>query len=424
MKKCVNIDWLEVYCLEDSITYPHDAEFFRRAGWQVREREYGTPMYREMFTLVNHYGEDELEIRRVPKSDNTRIHGLFDINSCHVRLCNRTCYYNNAALYLQQFLEKSGLHYQRISRIDICLDFVRFDFGDFPDRFMRRYMEGKYSKINQANISAHGSDSWDGRTWNSVSWGAPKSMIKTRFYNKSLELNQVHNKPYIRQAWRECGLVDDEITLEKIINGKPEVQQVWRVEFQIKSGTKNWFVINNQLKRGQPIESKRNDLTVYSTRAEIYSVFLSLCEHYFHFKKYVDGQRKDRCPDKQLFQVADIRNFYKLDNNRVRGTASTTVVVDRLLSHLIGFRDTHYQPELYNACNIIIQQLEFERRTAAINAPWPADEIELLRRLIKCRIEGSQNTLSVDISEVKNMMEVEKQLFNEMAENICDGKLA
>ena len=410
MKKCCNIDWLECFCLEDSLSYPHDADFFRRAGWSVRERDYGTPMYYEMFTLLNHYGEEEIEIRRRPKSDKRQLNGLFDPNSCHVRLCNRTCYYNEAATFMANFLETNGLHYQRIARIDICLDFVRFDFGDWPARFMRRYMEGKYSKINQANISAHGTDSWDGRTWNSVSWGAPKSMVKTRFYCKSLELKQVHNKPYIRQAWKACGLVDDEITLEKTqSDGTTKQVDVWRVEFQIKSGTRNWFVITEDYTRKKKPLSIRNDLSVYATRADIYRVFLSLTSHYFHFKKYRDGVRKDRCPDKQLFQVADIRNFYKLET--VCGTGTAPAAVDSLLNRLLQYRETHAMPDIHKACNVLIQQLEFERRTAAINHPWPSEEIALLRRLIAKRIEGSANTLSQDIQETKTLLNIESKLF-------------
>ena len=107
-------------------------------------------------------------------------------------------------------------------------------------------MAGRYSKINQANISAHGLDQWDGREWNSISWGAKKSMVTTRFYNKTMELKQVHDKPYIRQAWYLCGLVDDWNTLEKKRrDGTTYKPQIWRVEFAIKSSTKKWFVVED-----------------------------------------------------------------------------------------------------------------------------------------------------------------------------------
>ena len=193
MIRCVNIDWLECFCLEDAINYPHDADYFRSQGWHVREREYGTPMYEQMFTLLDHYDLPIIEIRRKPKSDNMKKAGLFDPNSCHVRLTNRACYATGAAQMLQQFLETHGLWFQRISRIDICYDFERFDYGDEPQKFLQRYMAGRFSKINQANINAHGLDQWDGRNWNSVSWGSLKSMVTTRFYNKTMELREAHD---------------------------------------------------------------------------------------------------------------------------------------------------------------------------------------------------------------------------------------
>lgn len=63
--KCVNLDWLEVFCLE-----PADmpAQYFQNLGWQVNVREYGTPLYREMFTLLTEHGKPFLEIRRNPYS--------------------------------------------------------------------------------------------------------------------------------------------------------------------------------------------------------------------------------------------------------------------------------------------------------------------------------------------------------------------
>ena len=215
MSRCVNIDWLECYCLEDAIGFPHNADYFRAKGWEVVEREYGTPMYREMFTLYDHYGEPFVEVRRSPKSDG-RTNGIFDSYSSHVRLANRTCYMNQAARILDRFLDENGFHFQRISRIDICLDFERFDFGDDPQKFIQRFMAGRYSKINQANISAHGLDQWDGRFWNSLSWGSKSSMVTTKLYNKTMELRQVHDKPYIRQAWQAAGLVDDRHALQFI----------------------------------------------------------------------------------------------------------------------------------------------------------------------------------------------------------------
>ena len=63
----------------------------------------------------------------------------------------------------------SPLHRCENIRIDICLDFVRFDFGgDDPQKFVRRYLKHHYAKINQGRHNVHGKDAWEGQEWNSL----------------------------------------------------------------------------------------------------------------------------------------------------------------------------------------------------------------------------------------------------------------
>lgn len=417
MTRCVNIDWLEIYCLEDNIGYPHDADYFRRAGWHLEEREFGTPMYQQMFTL---YGNDNcplIEVRRKPKSSQDRaINGLFDPMACHVRLSNRTCYFMEPVRLMQEFLERYGLHFQRISRIDICLDFTTFDYGDNPADFIARYFKGRYAKINQANISAHGKDMWDGRLWNSVSWGQKKSMIGTKFYNKSMELREVHDKPYIRQAWRAAGLIDDEHTgVKYVVNSDgetlPTKPDVWRVEFSIKSSTRHWFVIEDVSGRKRQIRSIRHTLDMYTTKQKLLDMFFSLAEHYFHFKIFKAAQRKDRCLDKLLFRTNEKSTFYKLEN------IATQIAPDKSISHLKGliikYREQHFTPEIFNACNVLLKQLEFELRTASMALPWPQEEITAIRLLIARAINNHVEPKANDLTELRNLLKLDNELFGE-----------
>lgn len=412
MKRCINIDWLECYCLEDTIGYPHNAQYFRDRGFIVREREYGTPVYEEMFVLLGTDDQPLLEIRRSPKSaKGKQIHGVLEFNACHIRLTNRTCYFNNPVQVLQLFLEQYGFHYQRISRIDICLDFEKFDYGDLPSVFVDRYMKHKYSKINQAELSAHGRDMWDGRRWNSLKWGEPKSMISTKLYNKSMELEQVHDKPYIRQAWRACGLVDDEYYLTKLNEaGETYKPQIWRVEFSIKSSTRNWYVVEDCNGSKTKILSKRNTLDNYQTKEDMMNVFFSLCEHYFHFKKFKPSIRKDRCEDKLLFRTNEKNSFYKLEN------VATAVVPDKQIKKLAAlirqYRDTHGMPDIYKACNILLYELEKEARTAALTTPWPASELTAIRLLIAKHI-NNPDAPETSLTEIRELINIENNLFGE-----------
>lgn len=422
--RCVNIDWLECFCYEDAIGFPHDAESFRRRGWIVRERDYGTRIYHEMFTLYTHDDMPFVEIRRNPKSTSAMGgNGILQQGACHVRLANRTCYYNDAADVMARFLDTNGFRFVRISRIDIALDFETFDSGDVPSKFVQRYMSGRYSKINQANIKSFGRDRWDGRTWNWLSWGSPTSAIGTKLYNKSLELKEAHDKPYIRQAWQAAGLVDDAVDLWKIDrNGRKYYPEIWRVEFSIKSGTRNWVVIEDKTASKRGLRSLRNTLDVYNTKDKILTMFFSLAQHYFHFKKVVEMpsksvtqfalnevrsinaernlQRKDRCPDKTLFYPGKNRTFYSLEN--IATSNKPDLFLKRFRTSVIKFRDTHLTPETFKAANSLLQVIEEEIRLNDVARPWTTEKLTAIRLLVAQRIH---DTKGLDTTTATHLIE-------------------
>lgn len=408
--RCVNLDWLECYCLEDYIGYPHDANYFRRAGFRVIERDYGTPVYHEMFTVCGLDDQPMIEIRRAPKSAVGRqVNGVLDPMACHVRLTNRTCYFQTPATIMQLFLERYGLHFQRISRVDVALDFTKFDYGDDPADVMSRYFRHKYTKINQTNISAHGTDMWDGRLWNSVSWGNPKSMIGTKFYNKTMELRQKSDKPYIRQAWRAAQLVDDEFTLTKATtNDAGQIVQVpvdvWRVEFSVKSGTRKWFRMERADTRKKTYQSVENTLAMWSSREQLLTMFASLQQHYFHFKHYEAAKRKDRCQDKLLFNWKDQPAFYHLES--VATTEQADRADNRLYRLLQEYSETCVDSNVYRACSTVLQAIEQTMRRASLARPWSNQELELIRMLMAKRYADKSATLDQDRERVQSQLQL------------------
>lgn len=397
VSRCVNLDWLEVAVLEP-VTTPHDADYFRSCGWVVIEREYGTRVWGQMFTLE---GSDHLpfiEVRREPKST------IIAQNVAHLRFVNRVCYFPNASQLMQEFIAKYEYEFHHITRVDICLDLERFDYGDYPKDFMRRFMEGRYSKINQANISAHGSDEWAGRVWNSLSWGSPSSDIGTKFYNKTLELydpvTKQYGKPYIRQAWYESSLVDDATAVTKTKpDGTIYTPDIWRIEFSIRSSVKNWFVINldGKAKKKQSI---RNTLDIYDSREKLMILFASLSEHYFHFKYlikrysfYKDGKsdgdalRKDRCPDKLLFRWKDNTFLYKVAKESVATSEKIDTSLARLLSQLKKFRDTTHDTAIRQSAQVIIEYLEYRISHFDQTNPVNRHDMKILQNALRQHLQ-------------------------------------
>lgn len=409
-RRCVNLDWLEVHAREP-ISSKRDAAYYSQRGYVVHEREYGTRVYKEMFILDGTDGEKLLEIRRNPASQG--LHGIHDPNECHIRLVNRTCYFEDAAERFEKFLQENGYTDIRISRVDICLDFVQFDKGDNPQAFVRRYMKGRYSKINQCRLAGHGEDAWTGREWNSLAWGSKTSAITTKMYNKTMELHDPktdsYGKPYIRQAWFLCGLIDDMQRVTK----DGETVQVWRVEFSVRSAVKGWvpIEINGKEKNYQSI---KNTLQCYAGRDRLLVMFASLANHYFHFKKYKQGQIKNRCKDKILFDFSGIQLTYKLaPKDPIAGSGTSYQERwQQLLSKLMIYRETHSDLEIHKAVEILISSIKQDNIRNDLANPWSIEELQTMKEMLRVRTNDRSLDYAAAMKIVRDLLGITQRTFN------------
>lgn len=400
--RCVNVDWLEVYAMEDNSRYPMNADYFRGKGYVVSERDYGTRVYAEMFTVENKHGEPFVEVRRAPMSGNSSFTGLSEL-SCHLRLVNRACYSNSPVRDLAEFMIEHGYIFQRIFRIDVCYDFRVFDSGDDPARFLRRYIENKYSKVNQCRVRVIGDDAWASFDWESVAWGAPSSMVGTKMYNKTKELKATGlKKPWIVQSWFASGLIEDPLNLP----------DVWRIEFSLHSSARNWIVIEDADAKRSRKRAIPHRLDLFDSRDKLWQRFEELAHHYFQFRhvEYV-GQanseherklkRKDVCREKRLFDFNKDREFYKIDglprldysNDRVNG----------LLHLLIKYREHHPDMELRKACDIVIDYME-RRELSKLTKTGSADEINQIRLAIATRTNWDYQTVLEKAEEIHRLI--------------------
>lgn len=406
MQRCINIDWLEVYCLEP-VTAQRTKDYFRESGFGIIDRGYGTRIYEEMFTLVGIDDYPLIEIRRSPKSTS-----VMPINACHVRFVNRACYYYNAGEMMSDFLKKYGFEFVSISRIDICLDFEKFDKGDDPQKFVKRYIGHKYAKINQSQATAHFDDLWERRDFNSLSWGSKNSDISTKLYNKTIELYDdkigSFRKPYIIQSWFESRLIDDPIKVVKVnTDGTTYRPQIWRLEFSIQSSVKGWFAyrVDGDSKK---IRSVRNTLETYKNRELLLPVFDLLQQHYFHFKKHVYGKVKYDCKDKVLFDFSAEEKFYRVEHPASPKKPDALII--RLQKYLQEYLASHPSPELQKAGNTIIERLERENASRLSYDTYSQVEYEALRRVIALRLSGDNQDPTLIAQDIIHLLK-SKEIF-------------
>ena len=374
-----NIDWLEVYCLESNQRYPCNAEYYEKNGYSVREREYGTRVYKEMFEILDDNGDPVIEIRRNPASGSSDFNGLVE-QSCHIRLPNWMLYQKNPVQFLQEFLLKNDYIFKRIYRIDIAYDFELFDSGDSPARFAKRYLAGRYRKINQCFLSAHGNDAWGDCKWQSLSWGSKSSMVTTKLYNKTLELAESKNdKPWIKTCWMVNGLIDNPMSMTKRnALGELYKPEIWRVEFAMMSQADGWLTIEMNHAQKPYKQTIPHRLSMFDSPDKLWQRFQDLAFNYFHFKVKVkkklrqgvcaealskvhsdndEGwQRKDRCPDKILFHWDEGHKFMKL--SAAPSMSKPSRDDDILKRKLILYRMTHTDPKVLLACDTLIQNID------------------------------------------------------------------
>ena len=422
--RCVNIDWLEVYCLEDRDRFPCNADYFRQQGYIVREREYGTRQYNEMFVLLDDNMQPFMEIRRNPKSGDSSFSG-FVPESCHLRLPNWVCYQNDPVGIMRDFMMKHDYIFKRIFRIDICYDFEYFDSGDQPERFARRYLSRVYRKINQCNITNHGNDGWNDFEWETLSWGNPTSMVTTKLYNKTKEISRPKNdKPYIRSHWFLCGLVDSPTECTKRRrDGTIYKPDIWRVEFSMKSAADNWLVIEDQSGKKPKKKAIRHTLSLFDTRDKCWQRFQDLAYHYFRFKyreykdeekaiirqalnhdKVIDGKelkRKDRCRDKVLFKWDEGHEFLKVQTVPPPSKPSNDDEI--LLRRLRSFKLTLTDPNLCKACEALIEFMETQK-VRRLTSHHLTRETQALQAAIALKIGGDSRSALEILEEIKELM--------------------
>lgn len=296
--RCVNLDWLEVFCEEDP-HFPLIVENMQSLGWIVEQRAYGTPMYAEMYTLFR--GNNPiLEVRRNPYSKKSE-GGIFADGACHIRYCNRTCYGMSPLQEMREFINHARLTYHNISRVDICMDFLRFEDKNetSPRSFIINYLNGHLVKVGQNKIRGvskevstitEGEDvSFAGRICgignkvNSLKWGGKKCPVSTKLYNKSLEMREQKQKDYIVDQWVAAGMVKRELktdghgTTKEVLTHDGKEVDVWRLEYSIKLGG-NTFVETSQ---GEVIDFS---LSAIDTRDKLLSIFCALSNRYFDLR--------------------------------------------------------------------------------------------------------------------------------------------
>ncbi len=294
---CINVDWLQVFCsdrnhhrLDFIYNDFHEYEFILRPA---TSRHFG-----EIWDVRTIDGDDFAVIQRKPLSK------ILADDAAIIQLCNRELYRAGFALKFYVWLSRHKFTYKSISRIDLCFDSNLWAHGLKPSNFVNRFLKGEYLMNSKTRLSMNftiNAAMKNGFDMNSFSFGSKTSPVFTRLYNKTKELAEVKMKPYIVECWE--------------YNGLDTSQDVWRIEFAIKSdGAKMIHLSTGEL--------FRLDIGQLRFQEEIEDIFFAYADKYFEWKINDGKKNKTRMKNLEIFPkercrtLRPIRMTYATDSTR------------------------------------------------------------------------------------------------------------
>ena len=339
-KYCISVDWLQVYCLNNlsdvpQIGYADCKEFTSKKLDRV------TPLWQEVYTIF-YQGIEVAEYCRFPRSS------ALDAKGCTIKLHNRVLYSAQFIDILKSVIKFLQVSYVGVTRLDICYDCNYLhrhrSVHDFLFQYFVHapYCSGHIIRNGSRRVQVNATRTLNGATTiSAMRWGSKSSAVGVYCYNKSLELLEVHDKPWIRAAWENAGLVNDyddkgwnsldDRDKQKYIEwGKSSdyvIRPVWRFEISIKSEGRD--ILN--LSTGQLF---RIDLSYLTTQKYIEHLFYIYANKYLDFRESTGQSEIRNYPKMCLFEISGKTELKPIHLNKCAETGRTEKVAANRLKKL------------------------------------------------------------------------------------------
>lgn len=279
---CISVDWFEVCCYGSPVTV--GVHVVNEMKYQVVDAEKSTRVFKKLYKVI-HRGLEYFYVQQEPISSALK-RGL-----TLIKVANRVLYSEKYVSLLLDFLKYFRLHYKGVSRLDIAYDCNYFYNGRSPKKFLHDYickpLEEK-GGIYLANVKKHVAffeKSISSNTrYSYVKFGMGTGGRSAYMYDKSVELREVKDKPWIRKIWEDNGLLDD------------DKHHVWRSEISIKAQGKNLL----NLDTGELFALHPTFLDTYEKICKIFHFYASKA---FDFRINEGQKNRRNFPPLRLFDT-------------------------------------------------------------------------------------------------------------------------
>lgn len=228
-KYCISVDWLQVCCYSNNLAFLLNNDYYNKVDslpYWLELQPLETRNFARFIRVHTKVGNDWrycADILAVPRST------MLNSNIVLVKIHNRFLYSQNYIRLLYNICATFKLSIKGLTRLDLCYDCNNFHGGLKPHKFIKEFVTAEFDspryiyKVGAKSFRVYGGKSVSSATkFSGIEFGSGKSSKRCYIYDKTRELQEVKDKPWIRQYWQENGLISDEKT------------HVYRAEISIK----------------------------------------------------------------------------------------------------------------------------------------------------------------------------------------------
>lgn len=291
----IQIDWLQMNCLGVLTT---------EALEKLELQKYSTQVFKKVYCYK---AGNEILITIACEPSSSILNPLTHI----VKVCNKWLYSDLLLWRVNILLPFFGLKFHSFSRLDICADFNNFRFGLLPSTLIANFLSEKYYAIGNKQFKVQG------KAKNTINlqylrFGNNNSEVSAYLYNKSQELAEVKDKPWIRDNWN----------LNKIDSSK----DVWRLEFSIKGS-------RLRMLNGNSGEVDSITLNCIDDAEFMTNLYFALLKRYFAFRVNDGLSNITRMKHVELFDTSDCNYSIKMFHDSHESDRSTKIFIKKIESY-------------------------------------------------------------------------------------------
>lgn len=273
MVSCLNIDWLSFFgSCNDSV----NGKVYEKCP-----RSFGTKIFETVIDYKKD-GETYFTVTKNPRS------GALADSLAIVKIANFVLYRSNKFDIIEDGLKDIGFKIKGFSRLDLCLDFNYFANGYDGHTLISQFIKSKLLRNGRGKFSIQGSQKFE-CNFEYLKFGGSSSEVKAYLYNKTKEMQDVKDKPYIREQWEKAGLRQD--------------IPVYRLEFSMNSDA----VKNLQ---NQNTGNATLSVNAIKNTANLSDIYYCLYDRFFDFRKNDGTKNKSRMERVNLIKREEIKVFY------------------------------------------------------------------------------------------------------------------